>query len=202
LGGASVIYHIFRILGIIWLTIFAQKAFNAGQKTLAPYIVGIGLVVVVLIAIFYNIYLNNGNGLFRSLSDLLFGVYTIISSLWQFETSRKAYSKMKNLRIEPYIKKRYEFFQYSALFLVLTGIFGGCVAFAYDSILTVIIFLFVSLSSLGYLILNFLIWVMPPVFKEWLNRGFISTESDVSIENTEENLSEEDIMAKFMEGDT
>ncbi|UYP47537.1 hypothetical protein NEF87_003822 [Candidatus Lokiarchaeum ossiferum] len=195
-GGGTLIYHFFRAVGISWLLIFNYMTFLKGNKKWTTYYLSYALLSTILICISYGIYESNGSAFFRAMSDILFGLLTMIISSWQYYTAREAYRKIKEVELEPYIKKRYKLYLVASIALFYTGAFSFFIFLVYDSVGTAILFLGVSLSSLIYLMINFLIWVMPKSFKEKLNQGWSPKVEELS---SEEELSEEELMAKFME---
>ena len=197
-GGGSLIYHFFRALGISWMLIFNYMTFLKGNKKWTTNFFIYALISTVLICISFGIYESNGSAFFRAMSDILFGLLTIIISSWQYYTAREAYRKIKDVDLEPYIKKRYKLYLVASIALFCTGAFSLIVFLFYDNIGTAIVFLGVSLSSLVYLTINFLIWVMPKSFKAKLNQGWTPKVVELA---SEEELSEEELMAKFMEED-
>ncbi len=196
--GASTFYHLFRASGVAWLIVFNYMTFLKGKRKFSAIFLGIALLTTIIICVAYEIYLTTGIAIFRALTDILFGLLTIFISGWQFNTARVAYRKIEHVQMEPFIKKRYQLYLNASIALAFTGLFSGFIVTVYDSFGTAILFLGVSISSLTYLVINFLIWVMPPFLKTRLNAGWTPK---VETNASEDELSEEELMAQFMEED-
>lgn len=203
LGGATTIYHFFRTLGIAWFLIFNHQMFLKGQKSRTLYFSIYALLILVAVVVSYSVYANDNSQLaYRQIPDALFGLLTIIIAEYQYNSSNTAYLEIKDRNIEPYIKKRYLLFQFGCIFLSFTGLFSLLIAFYYDTMMVAYLFILVSLSSFVYLITNFIVWVMPSKIKKRLNGDWQQPQENIeSMESMEESLSEEELMAQFMEED-
>ncbi|NHI90875.1 MAG: hypothetical protein EAX96_00145 [Candidatus Lokiarchaeota archaeon] len=138
------------------------------------------------------------------LADIFFAVTVMINAGWFTHAAFEAYKGVKSFNLEPFQKKRYIIFAVSGLFLIFVGfLFFILMPVLINYMLNptpvnYVIQLIVQFSIAGFtivfIILNYLVWVPPKFFRNFLNKGYQgSTEK-------EEELSEEELMKKLSSG--
>ncbi|MFX1384668.1 MAG: hypothetical protein ACFFBP_19755 [Promethearchaeota archaeon] len=174
----------FLLLGIA-MAIFIKLTFYKEGNNGPFYLV---LIIMISMWILYFILLIFAKNLIIVI--LIPYIIAIIISIWFFIVSLSAYLKFKaNESIKPWIKTRYLLvIGYNIIFIfgqslfIINNVLGG------EGINIFSLGLMISFIILP--ILQFLAWVMPARFKNWLNRNY--TYGDEEIE-----LSDEEIMKTF-----
>ncbi|MFX1398583.1 MAG: hypothetical protein ACFFAS_16260, partial [Promethearchaeota archaeon] len=117
-------------------------------------------------------------------------IIAIIVGIWFFTVSLSAYLKFRSYEsIKPWIKTRYLLvILYNIIFTFGQSLFILNIASGGKGIN--IFSLGLMLSFIILPILQFLTWVMPAKFKNWLNRNYIYDDKD-------NELSDEEIMKSF-----
>lgn len=181
-------------VAVITNLIFIQKVFYGKTRRPFNYIFTIIIILTifnVIIAIMRDVFDNQYADLVVGRVLLTIGGSTelAIVTWWQSAVSFAAYKKYKEVNIEPHVRARYFLFGLSGIILFLFAlidvpatIFSLVITYDYYIIETVSIILI-----LVYSVLNFLTWVMPARFKNFLNRHYVAPKVGT-------DLSEEEIM--------
>jgi hypothetical protein len=205
LGGASEIFFLLRTGSMVMGVIFMKKTFYQDKKLKIPFnVLLIGTIIITVVtALLYTVFRVTEDRNYKITSDIIFGVLMVSIGMWQYFASNNAYQNIKNFELEPYIKKRYQLFSIAGIIFSLSGIFAALTGVPERGMLTVYLFSIMSTLNLIYLTIYILVWVMPTRFKQFLNERYKSDKVEgkdgVEEEEPSEELSEEELMASFME---
>lgn len=170
---------------------FVKLTFYNDKKSLFKQFLAIGIIefIIGVITVIFSILYNSGFLVMKLTHSAIF----ILSTLWKLSATTGALKEIEGYELEPYVRKKYIIYGRT---LILTTVIGVMVLIndlltgSISDIMLIIISLFGTIAS----VMNYLIWIFPEYFKNFLNKGF--TISEISEE--EKNLTEEEIMESLM----
>ena len=192
--------YFLRGFGLIFALIFTKLTFYQDRK--GPFwifliITGITVVLQTILMITCFLFITDIYIIFLYLyvADILFAISVIISSIWFAYAAFEAYNKIKSYDLEPFQKKRYIIFGASGILIAFDGsLFFFFMPAMINFTLSLIFQVVISELVLTFIILNYLVWVAPKAFRNFVNRGYVSSSAK------EAELSEEELMKKLSKG--
>ncbi|MHA1661261.1 MAG: hypothetical protein ACTSUT_19350 [Promethearchaeota archaeon] len=186
--------NFFRCLAMLMCTFFIKTTFYREKKSHFKIFLlyGIFILFITSFIAFLHFITHDLNLLW--LANILFGSLMASVSIWQSYASFSTRKKIKKLNIETYIKKRYILFRNAAILFSILGIvimFQNPVGTG--ELYSLIIPFLILILLFTFILLNFLIWIMPKGLKKYFNRGYTTQPLKI------EGLSEEIIMQKLLE---
>ncbi|MFX1238248.1 MAG: hypothetical protein ACFFAS_11140 [Promethearchaeota archaeon] len=173
----------FYFIEILVLVVFMKWGFYKEQRSISAY------VVIVISIVNYIIYiplivLQISLAIRRFIIDIIM----ITLGSWFLYVSLSAYLKIRSVKgIEPWIKARYVLVMIYGFLWALSGVFlmipGPTTELSPLILLTMLLYIIIPVTE-------YLAWVMPERFKNWLNRNY-------TYEEETGELSEEEIMKSF-----
>ncbi len=229
-----------KILGIafllVGLSVFALVAFGLtlSQITIPTYL-GIALygpfiymtfhrekedskakLMVALIFVFFLLKayfgtFENQSTLYFNLSQISTILVTATPAAWLGYSATDAYSKLKDVDVEPYLRKRLWIMGFVSYVYAIGVTVARVLVITFQTntqsgtnltgaVISILIAFYLSVFAIGML----LVWVMPNFFKNFLNRGYQSQqEVQVEIDNKDsiENLITEEIKTQQEKAD-
>ena len=182
-------------MSVMWfpLITFIEKTFYQEKKSPFKFFLVLTTILAIIKIVAVGIY---QFGPIQDLNTLFLGRISLSIALgstaaWLNYASYTSYIKIKSDEgVEPWIKTRYLlvfFYTFAQIGIAITWPF-----FPYDKSIN-IPYIIGALSLVIFIFAQFLAWVMPKGFKNWLNRNYTPVEE-------ESDLSEEEIMKSFKEG--
>ncbi|NHI91677.1 MAG: hypothetical protein EAX96_04175 [Candidatus Lokiarchaeota archaeon] len=197
----SWLQYVLRDVGLIFALIFTKLTFYQDKKgpflgflifTIVSGVIQslfsiIGFFLITDISIIF---------LFLYIADVFFAITVMISSCWFAYAAFEAYNGIKSYDLEPFQKKRYLIFGVSGILIAFDGfLFFVFMPAMMNYILGLIIQFMIAGLIFIFIVLNYLVWVAPKFYRDFLNKGYVSSSGK------EEELSEEELMKKLSAGD-
>jgi hypothetical protein len=171
---------------------FVKLTFYNDKKSLFKQFLAIGLIEVIIgvITVIFSVLYDSGFLVMKSTHSAIF----ILSTLWKLYATTGALKDLEGYELEPYVRKKYIIYGRTMLLTIVIGVMvliNDFLTGSISDIMLIIISLFGTVAS----VMNYLIWIFPTYFKNFLNKGF-TISGEISKEETE--LTEEEIMESLM----
>lgn len=170
---------------------FVKLTFYNDKKSLFKQFLAIGIIefIIGVITVIFSILYNSGFLVMKLTHSAIF----ILSTLWKLSATTGALKEIEGYELEPYVRKKYIIYGRTMILTTVIGVMvliNDLLTGSISDIMLIIISLFGTIAS----VMNYLIWIFPEYFKNFLNKGFIISE----ISEEEKNLTEEEIMESLM----
>jgi hypothetical protein len=193
------VIYTFLFFAYLGINFFTRNTFYSNQKSkFVPISIATSITYVLLMIP----HLLKETGIVPDFVDSLFGRYldNILSLLfagfvfgWLAVSAYNSLQQLKQASIQPWILKRIQIVLISSILAIFISLPDLINVMTNNGIKDVMTYtqLFITFF---FMVTQYFAWVMPPVFKDYLNRGYIPPKID------EIDLAEEEIM-KMMEED-
>lgn len=191
LGLGATFEEVFVSTGFILATLYTNQTFYKRLKIkgriITLIVILLGVINVFMRWFYYNVEQNIFTYYIKQTNDMIF---TFIVFGWMGFASFKAYQKLKESNIQPWIKYRYKLLtlaSYLLSFQAIPEIFGPYgMKYGDPSFIAVFIFGITAILTFIFSICYAIAWFMPKCLKNYLNRDYEIIE--------EKELSENDLI--------
>ncbi|MFX0101272.1 MAG: hypothetical protein ACFFCS_16990, partial [Candidatus Hodarchaeota archaeon] len=165
------------------ILVFLKKTFHEKVKSEEKIIAIVGLILIAISSAFGFVEDFSSLNLFPRLRYFIDDIFFIpMFIIYAIVSSRRVYVKIrKDESISPSTRKRYQLFNITQALFAVNGLLNFIDFMLFPSYS---IFYVVSVVSLGslYMLINYLIWLMPGFFKQYLDRNFKPPEEEIKEE--------------------
>jgi hypothetical protein len=188
------LYTIVSLITTVVLLTFINRTFYQGRKSpfkiilISAIILRITELIITLVYVGTVTVDNEIYGTLEMIRVLSIGCGIILSAVWMFISAMNSLKSLSSSKaVEPWVIKRYKLIEFYNICDIVMGIliiWASPTPMGSQISLATLLILVVNMFKIST---EFLAWVMPKRFKNYLNRGYTSTAII-------EELSEEEIM--------